>query len=391
MNRNQKILYFLGPSIMTGSVISLKNIIDGVKNNYDVTVAISRKNVNIELVEDLRSSGVKIKYFIFEQLTYPVIREDKKIYDTFIYPYKVLKKIINILRDKKEIAQIIESVRPDIIHTNIGVLYQVISIAKKYNIPHIQHIREYQTKDFGWRIFPSKSYYQSQLRQSSVIAITKDIFNYFDLKDHKDACVMYNGILPKKSVYFVSNKNKYFLCASRISEEKGIDTVINAFDMVAAKFPDYEIWIAGSFSTPEYQEKIEKLINSKKFSQRIKLLGYRSDVIDLMKKATALIVASRFEGLGRMTVEATFSGCLVIGRDSGGTKEVLELTKGGFLFQTDYQLADLMVRVANLDQEDYLSMISKSQQIAIDTFSNENYCEYLIKKYNQLVSLKKTI
>lgn len=385
MKKKLKILYFLGPSLITGSVISLKNIIDGVIDSCDITVAVSKENINKEFVENLRLSGVKIEYFLFEQLTYPVIRKDKIIYDIFFYPYKIFKKIINIVRGKKEIEKIIKCVHPDIIHTNIGVLYQVISIAKKYNIPHIQHIREYQTKDFGWRIFPSKSYFQSRLLQSNVIAITNDIFNYFELKKSNSACVMYNGILPKNAVCFKPNKEKYFLCASRISEEKGIDSVINAFDIVAKQLPEHEIWIAGSYDTPEYQKKFEEFIKSKKFSNRIKFLGYRKDVINLMKDATALIVASRFEGLGRMTVEATFCGCLVIGRDSGGTKEVLELTKGGFLFKTDYQLADLMMHVANLGQEYYLSMIRESQQIVVDRFSNEKYCEKLIKKYNHLV------
>lgn len=386
MKKKHKVLYFLGPTIMGGATISFKNFLIEVVKKSEVVIAISKSNVNYEFVESVKSLGVSIEYFDAESSVYPLIRLNKKVYDTLIYPYKFLKKIRNIARSKKEMLRIVERVQPDIIHTNIGVLYQAISVARKLGVHHILHVREYQTKDFGWRIFPSKAYYQSKLQQSHVIAITKDIFNYFELGNHKNACVMYDGILSKDSATFTAAKGKYFLCASRISEEKRIDSAINAFDKIAEKLTDHELWIAGGNATPEYQAKIRKLIDSKKSSPRIKLLGYRSDVVDLMKKATALIVASRFEGLGRMTVEATFSGCLVIGRDSGGTKEVLELTKGGFLFQSDDQLADLMEYVAKLDKESYSSLIIASQKIVIDGFSNEIYCENLLKKYDEVVN-----
>jgi len=196
--------------------------------------------------------------------------------------------------------------------------------------------------------------------------------------------VIYNGILPESSVVFNKNKEKYFLCASRISEEKCIDSIIDAFSCVSDRLPEYSLWIAGGYATSEYYEKIKKQIDSVKCSNRIKLLGHRDDVVELMKNATALVVASRFEGLGRMTVEATFSGCLVIGRNSGGTKEVLELTKGGFLFNSDEHLADLMIHVASLSDENYLKIIDESQKVVVKYFSNEKCCKEILRKYSEL-------
>lgn len=388
MKRKNKILYFLGPTILGGATISFKNFVAQMVHDYEIVIAISRADLNIDFVNFLNGLNISIEYFNAEPSIYPLIRENKKIYDFLIYPYKILKKIVNIIDSKKEIKLIIDRVRPDIIHTNIGVLYQVIPVAKKLNIPHILHIREYQTKDFGWKTFPSKEYYQSELCKSHVITITQDLFNYFELTDHKNACVMYNGILSKNSVTFRSKKDKYFLCASRISEEKGIDSAINAFDKVAEQLPSHELWIAGGHATPEYYEKIKKLIDSKNCSGRIKLLGHRNDVVDLMKNATALIVASRFEGLGRMTVEAIFSGCLVVGRNSGGTKEVIELTEGGFLFHSDEQFTYLLNHIATLSDEDYSRIIKVAQKNAMKYFSNEVYCENLIKKYNNLINTK---
>lgn len=383
----KKLLYFLGPTIMGGATISFRNVVSDLVDNFELVVAISNKNINENFVDYLVSMGVSIEYFNSESLIYPIVRVDHKIYDYFFYPYKIFKKIYNINESKKSIKCIIEKQKPDLIHTNIGVLYHVVSVANMFDIPHILHIREYQTKDFGWKIFPFKKYYQAQLKKTHVIAITKDIYNYFELENHRSACVMYDGILSGNSIGFNPIKDKYFLCASRISKEKGIESAINAFDQISDHIPEYSLLIAGGHATVEYNDKIKKLIDSKKSSAKIRLLGYRDDVVELMQKATALIVGSRYEGLGRMTVEATFAGCLVIGRNSGGTKEILELTKGGFLFDSDSQLANLLINITLLSSEDYQNMIRISQDEIAKKFSNEVFCKLLLQKYNHIINV----
>ena len=59
-------------------------------------------------------------------------------------------------------------------------------------------------------------------------------------------------------------------------------------------------------------------------SNNLSYLGFRKDVYNLMANATALIVASKCEGFGLITIEAIFNGCFVIGNNSGVTKEILE-------------------------------------------------------------------
>ncbi len=46
-----------------------------------------------------------------------------------------------------------------------------------------------------------------------------------------------------------------------------------------------------------------------------------NQIYDLMNRATALIVPSPFEAFGLITAEAMFNKCLVIGKDTAGTKE----------------------------------------------------------------------
>lgn len=56
-------------------------------------------------------------------------------------------------------------------------------------------------------------------------------------------------------------------------------------------------------------------------ASQVVFLGMRKDIYSLMKDAMALIVPSYWEGFGFITTEAMFNGCLVIGRNTSGTKE----------------------------------------------------------------------
>ncbi len=51
-----------------------------------------------------------------------------------------------------------------------------------------------------------------------------------------------------------------------------------------------------------------------------------------MSRAIAFLMCSENEGLGRVSIEAMFYGCLVIGRNSGGTKDFVFDGKTGLLF-----------------------------------------------------------
>ena len=48
---------------------------------------------------------------------------------------------------------------------------------------------------------------------------------------------------------------------------------------------------------------------------------------------------------GRVTVEAMMNDCVVIGRNSGGTSELIEHEETGFLFDSNSELEALMEKV----------------------------------------------
>ena len=103
-----------------------------------------------------------------------------------------------------------------------------------------------------------------------------------------------------------------------------------------------------------------------------------------MKKATALLVASPFEGFGRMTAEACFNGCIVIGKDSGGTREILSQT-GGYLYKTQKEMILHMEATASISFKDYVQIAPKKAQ---SLFSIEKYTSDIYSIYEKALEAK---
>lgn len=372
---------------MGGATISFKVILEGMLDRgCSIIVMISSRNCNNEFINYMISRGCIIVKFDDEMSIYPDIKISK-LGSLIKFPWRTVRKLYKIEICFNQILKTIRIHKPDIVHTNIGVLPQGVKACKKLNIPHLWHIREYQNKDFGWRILPSINAYKKLLRSTNTLTITKNILEYFELKNTTSANFLWDGILPAGSCYYKHKKSPFFLCASRISPEKKIDIAIEAFLLIADKLPKYKLIIVGDQHNKPYYEKIKKIILNSNIQERIELHSYRSDVVSLMKDATALVVASSFEGLGRMTIEAAFMGCLVIGRDTGGTKEIIETTGCGYLFNTTEMLSNLMLKVAGqVETEEYKEKALSAQNNAISKSSNENYCIEIYKLYNHIIN-----
>lgn len=106
------------------------------------------------------------------------------------------------------------------------------------------------------------------------------------------------------------------LSLGRLSEEKQVDQIIDAFATLAPKFPNWDLHIYGD--GPErkaLQARIERL----KLNGRAQLLGRSSEPWRVMAGADAFVMASRYEGFPNALLEAMGVGlpCVVADCPSG--------------------------------------------------------------------------
>lgn len=359
-----KVLYILHTSDLHGSSISILNLILNIKQNIEPVIIIPN-SANNELKEVLIQQN--IKFYTCHFIPHSVI---EKRYSPIRKALSVGKTIIKKILFTPYLYWIIQKEKPSIIHTNVGVIYEGFRLAKTLNIPHVWHLREYQDKDFKWNFFYGKKHFERMLQQSYVICITKDIRNYFNLHN-KESQTIYNGIYHSNSIA-LERKDKYFLCASRISPNKGQEDAIKAFAKFYQTHQDWRLVIAGE-GDKSYVNQLKNLSQSFNCSNAINFIGFQNSesIFNLMKKAAGLIVASQNEGFGRMTAEACFAGTIVIGRNTGGTKEILDMIEG-YCFLTESELEQGMEQVAQeINTIPYNQKIKKSQQTAQESFSIE--------------------
>ncbi len=140
---------------------------------------------------------------------------------------------------------------------------------------------------------------------------------------------------------------EYFLTVCRLDSDKGVDNVIDAFNLFRARTAADACKLVIIGEGPN-AENLRKIAAESDAANDIIFLGKIVEPYDYMRGATANILASRHEGLGMVLVEAMACDTLNIASDcSCGPREVLLDGAAGILFETGnaQQLADAMLDV----------------------------------------------
>ncbi len=378
-----KVLYIIHTNAGDGSTISFLNMVSGLES----------KGVEIVILGP-PLKGTLLKQLRRDSFSYHVIRVAESVYPPSLITYRIgcifkyAIRVLNLLRRRiicyYDVKRIVVSEAPDIIHTNVGTIHEGFRVAKRLRIPHVWHIREYQDLDFGWKPFPSKSRFIRMLHDSYIITITHSLESYFGPFDRDKEKTIYNGILDNLGSDTIWPRKKYFLCASRISPEKGIDEAIRGFSSFHKNNPDYRLVLLGG-GNQEYIVSLVSLSKQLGCQDAVIWEGYKDNVVDYLRQATGLIVASYYEGFGRMTAEAGFAGCIVVGRNSGGTKEIIGET-GGELFDSVEELAEKLVLVSRLSKDEYLKRSTFAMRRAQELYSIDSNVEGIYQFYESILN-----
>ena len=252
-----------------------------------------------------------------------------------------LGQIKRILKNKvyaRELTKILKAEHVDLVHINTSYSYFGAFAAKRAGIPYVWHIREFLEEDQGNRFYFPRYSHQLMSRASLVIAISNSIYEKYSKVITKEKIkVIYNGIdteqfyMPGRHIF---KDSQITLCyVGGLSELKGTDDLIEACRLLNARgYKDsYRLLIAGR-GNEAYEVQLRDRINQYELDN-IEMLGFRTDVPQVMEQADVSIVTSRCEAFGRVTVEAMLTGNLVLGADSAGTKELLQDGKLGVLYE----------------------------------------------------------
>jgi glycosyltransferase involved in cell wall biosynthesis len=134
------------------------------------------------------------------------------------------------------------------------------------------------------------------------------------------------------------------LCAAALIRRKGIDVLLESVARLAERGLYPELWLAGD--GPE-RAALEASARALGISPRIRFLGARADVPDLLSACDAFVLPSRREGLGVAALEAMALARPVVASRVGGLAEAVLHEGTGLLVPPEdpAALADALERL----------------------------------------------
>lgn len=380
-----RILYITTDSGWGGSSVALFNIISELKDRHEIYVLLP--DANKRLGQELKKNGITCYDKPFGMQTKIVFDENLIISLKHIWWF--VRGCYHRFIARKYVEYLLDVLKPDIVHCNVGMVDISLNACKKRGICHIYHLRDYLDVNF----FPSSNYIRKKIYDpyNHSITITQQMFDYYELNKDSDM-VIYDGVInERKIIQTTPIHTKYFLMVGMIQEIKGVLEGIKAFYQFCQINKEYELWIAGKWQEgSNYKSACDKYIENNHLSNKVKFLGQRDDIPNLMSNAVALLAPNLYEGFGFTIAEAMYYKCIVIGRNLYGIKEQFDIgfqengKEIGLQFDKDEQVLSLMKKVIHEDLDDMRSRafdtVCRHYTTKVNATEIEKYYHKCLKK-----------
>lgn len=224
----------------------------------------------------------------------------------------------------------IKKIKPDVV-ISYGDYLNFISIAsaQALNVPVYISDRASPGLQFPFPVNQLRKFYYPKAK--GILAQTERARQQKEkmLNGHGNIRVIPN-VLREIKAYPEIRKENIILCVARHYEVKGIDRLIEAFNLIGRT--DWKIIVAGSFGpeTPKLRDRIRSL----HLDDRIELTGSVKDIDRLYARAKIFVLPSRSEGYPNALIEAMAHGLPCISFDiNAGPADIIEHNVNGILVE----------------------------------------------------------
>ena len=347
-------------------------------------------------------------------------------------PFRQVKNMVNYFyhfEAARKMEQLILDERPDIAHIHLmwgQITPSIFPVLQKYGIPILFTVHDYRIicpaytfRDGSGRICEDcqgKYFYKcfthtcckgSKL-MSAVMAAEQYFRNaFFNPAKYIDGYVYVSNFAksiqekympalkskPNITLYNFSTSisdtpkpmpgDKYYLYFGRLSYEKGVKTLLEAFKIL----PQCKLKVVGT--GPKETEL--KAFADKEKMQNVEFLGYKQgkELTELVSSAYFVIVPSEWYENNPMTIIEAYSvGTPVVGARIGGIPEIVVENETGYQFESgnSKSLSDTIAKADTLSKTEYETLSSGTLRFAHNNLSSESYFLRLTAFYKQFLN-----
>lgn len=335
------------------------------KDEFDLTICSLRANGYEETYPKFNEFGVK----------YLVARFRPRGYS--------LSKIVDALRDQR----LINSYGPfDLQHSWDFTASPFEAVIARLNNRRFIHVQRNMNENSSKVLLQMKARLSHRIHANA--EATRQLLLSYGVPEAK-VTKIYNGLdltqIPRRIPQSNPEGGRYILSVGHLQERKRQEDAIRVLARLAAEMPDLRLKIAGSTYNNDYYEKLILLVDELNVKDRVDFLGVRSDILELMQGAEALLLCSERDALSWVIVEAMAVGLPVIASAVDGSLEAIESGRTGFLVP----VADIngyVVALQKLLQQPELSKeISKNAHKKVEEhFSAQSMVRQVAEMYREV-------
>ena len=335
--------------------------------------------------------------------------------------HKQLKAGLNIIYSveaKKKFEQLVIDTRPDIVHLHIfqhQLSPSILDVIKKYNLPTVYTAHDLKMLCLNYKMMhhgqiceecKGGKYYKCAVNKCVKDSFAKSCINVIEGYVHKyrnsydviDRIITPSTFYKKKFEEFGIDSKRvihipnfldtekpninrrddcetYYLYFGRLSEEKGVLTLLKAFKEI-----DSRLYIVG---TGPIKEKVEEYILKENITN-VKVLGFMSgqSLKDIVGNAKAVILPSEwYENGPYSAIEALQMGRPIIGANIGGIPELVD--ENGYLFKSGCPeaLKEQIEEMERLTKSEYQKLKNNSYELFFNRYTKKTHYRDLEKVY----------
>ncbi len=290
-----------------------------------------------------------------------------------------------------EIEKLISRHNVKLVHNNTNHTYIGCVAAHNMGIPYVWHVRE-NIKEQGFDFFYDKYMYDIINNSDRIITVSKYVGSCYPKLDKKKVVNIYDGIEVDRYYYIrdILQKDKISILMPGIMVPlKGQHQLVQAAILLKNLNIDFDISLVGS-GDAEYIKSLENIIYANNLQNNIHIYERVSNLEEWYRKTDIVVVCSKSEAFGRVTVEAQLSGCIVIGAACGATPELITDGETGYLYELDNieMLRDIIIDIC-MNRNQASAIAKKGQTRAIKEFDKDLNCKRIINEYKKIWEMKK--
>jgi len=207
--------------------------------------------------------------------------------------------------------------------------------------------------------------------------------------------------LPVKRVYFIPNfatldnnssqtllkgkKGMRIVCLANLKNPKNHIIVLQAFEHVLKKYPDYSLHFVGKDYDDAYSLGLKSFVYKNGLDRSVFFYGSKDDISAILLQANIGVLASTEEGFPVTLLEYGLAKLAVVTTNVGHCSVIVTHNTSGLLFSPDnaVQLEKELIRM--IENPDIANQFAQHlHDEVLFRYSKENITEIIMSKYKQL-------